>query len=217
MKSTIQGFIFDLDGTLLDTAEDLCDSVNVAMELNSLPTFSVDDIKRMVGNGIKNLITQSLPNDSDDQRIEHVLQQFKTDYASRYMTKSHPYKGILATLNQLQAKHIKLSVVSNKMNDYTQTMIKHYFPQVNFIYVTGELEGVDRKPDPTLTLMAINAMDLAKEHILYVGDTRVDMQTAHNAGLKSVGVTWGFRSQKELEDHHADFIIHTPKELLSLL
>jgi len=217
MKSTIQGFIFDLDGTLLDTAEDLCDSVNVAMELNSLPTFSVDDIKRMVGNGIKNLITQSLPNNSDDQRIEHVLQQFKTDYASRYMTKSHPYKGILATLNQLQAKHIKLSVVSNKMNDYTQTMIKHYFPQVNFIYVTGELEGVDRKPDPTLTLMAINAMDLAKEHILYVGDTRVDMQTAHNAGLKSVGVTWGFRSQKELEDHHADFIIHTPKELLSLL
>ena len=217
MKSTIQGFIFDLDGTLLDTAEDLCDSVNVAMELNSLPTFSVDDIKRMVGNGIKNLITQSLPNNSDDQRIEHVLQQFKTDYASRYMTKSHPYKGILATLNQLQAKHIKLSVVSNKMNDYTQTMIKHYFPQVNFIYVTGELEGIDRKPDPTLTLQAINAMDLAKEHILYVGDTRVDMQTAHNAGLKSVGVTWGFRSQKELEDHHADFIIHTPKELLSLL
>lgn len=217
MKSTIQGFIFDLDGTLLDTAEDLCDSVNVAMELNSLPTFSVDDIKRMVGNGIKNLIMQSLPNDSDDQRIEHVLKQFKTDYASRYMTKSHPYKGILATLNQLQAKHIKLSVVSNKMNDYTQTMIKHYFPQVNFIYVTGELEGVDRKPDPTLTLMAINAMDLAKEHILYVGDTRVDMQTAHNAGLKSVGVTWGFRSQKELEDHHADFIIRTPKELLSLL
>jgi len=217
MKSTIQGFIFDLDGTLLDTAEDLCDSVNVAMELNSLPTFSVDDIKRMVGNGIKNLITQSLPNNSDDQRIEHVLQQFKTDYASRYMTKSHPYKGILATLNQLQAKHIKLSVVSNKMNDYTQTMIKHYFPQVNFIYVTGELEGIDRKPDPTLTLQAINAMDLAKEHILYVGDTRVDMQTAHNAGLKSVGVTWGFRSQKELEDHHADFIIRTPKELLSLL
>jgi len=133
------------------------------------------------------------------------------------MTKSHPYKGILATLNQLQAKHIKLSVVSNKMNDYTQTMIKHYFPQVNFIYVTGELEGIDRKPDPTLTLQAINAMDLAKEHILYVGDTRVDMQTAHNAGLKSVGVTWGFRSQKELEDHHADFIIRTPKELLSLL
>lgn len=217
MKSTIQGFIFDLDGTLLDTAEDLCDSVNVAMELNSLPTFSVDDIKRMVGNGIKNLITQSLPKDSDDQRIEHVLHQFKTDYASRYMTKSHPYKGILATLNQLQAKHIKLSVVSNKMNDYTQTMIKHYFPQVNFIYVTGELEGVDRKPDPTLTLEAINAMDLAKEHILYVGDTRVDMQTAHNAGLKSVGVTWGFRSQKELEDHHADYIIRTPKELLSLL
>ena len=217
MKSTIQGFIFDLDGTLLDTAEDLRDSVNVAMELNSLPTFSVDDIKRMVGNGIKNLITQSLPNDSDDQRIERVLQQFKTDYASRYMTKSHPYKGILATLNQLQAKHIKLSVVSNKMDDYTQTMIKHYFPQVNFIYVTGELEGVDRKPDPTLTLQAINAMDLAKEHILYVGDTRVDMQTAHNAGLKSVGVTWGFRSQKELEDHHADFIIRTPKELLSLL
>jgi len=217
MKSTIQGFIFDLDGTLLDTAEDLRDSVNVAMELNSLPTFSVDDIKRMVGNGIKNLITQSLPNDSNDQRIERVLQQFKTDYASRYMTKSHPYKGILATLNQLQAKHIKLSVVSNKMDDYTQTMIKHYFPQVNFIYVTGELEGVDRKPDPTLTLQAINAMDLAKEHILYVGDTRVDMQTAHNAGLKSVGVTWGFRSQKELEDHHADFIIRTPKELLSLL
>lgn len=217
MKSTIQGFIFDLDGTLLDTAEDLCDSVNVAMELNSLPTFSVDDIKRMVGNGIKNLITQSLPKDSDDQRIEHVLHQFKTDYASRYMTKSHPYKGILATLNQLQAKHIKLSVVSNKMNDYTQTMIKHYFPQVNFIYVTGELEGVDRKPDPTLTFEAINAMNLAKEHILYVGDTRVDMQTAHNAGLKSVGVTWGFRSQKELEDHHADFIIRTPKELLSLL
>lgn len=217
MKSTIQGFIFDLDGTLLDTAEDLCDSVNVAMELNSLPTFSVDDIKRMVGNGIKNLITQSLPKDSDDQRIEQVLHQFKTDYASRYMTKSHPYKGILATLNQLQAKNIKLSVVSNKMNDYTQTMIKHYFPQVNFIYVTGELEGVDRKPDPTLTLEAINAMGLAKEHILYVGDTRVDMQTAHNAGLKSVGVTWGFRSQKELEDHHADFIIRTPKELLSLL
>jgi len=217
MKSTIQGFIFDLDGTLLDTAEDLCDSVNVALELNSLPTFSVDDIKRMVGNGIKNLITQSLPQDSDDQRIEYVLQQFKTDYASRYMTKSHPYKGILATLNQLQAKNIKLSVVSNKMNDYTQTMIRHYFPQVNFVYVTGELEGVDRKPDPTLTLMAINAMNLAKEHILYVGDTRVDMQTAHNAGLKSVGVTWGFRSQKELEDHHADFIIRTPKELLSLL
>ncbi len=217
MKSPILGLIFDLDGTLLDTAEDLCDSVNVAMELNGLPTFSVDDIKRMVGNGIKNLITQSLPNDSDEKRIEFVLKQFKTDYASRYMNKSHPYKGILATLNQLQKKQIKLSVVSNKMDDYTQTMIKHYFPQLNFIFVSGELEGVNRKPDPTLTLKALETMELTHQQVLYVGDTRVDMQTAHNAGLKAVGVTWGFRSQKELEDHHADFIIHTPKELISLL
>ena len=213
----IKAFIFDLDGTLLNTISDLCDSINLALDHFGYPHFSESDIKLKVGNGMKVLIRRSVPAEYDEAQVEKVLQVFLREYKIHQMDKTAPYPGIVDLLHKLNQKGIPCGVISNKQNPNTQSIIQHFFGDITFTFVSGEVAGIDPKPDPTLTLRCIQEMNLLPEEILYVGDTKVDIATGHNAGLKTVGVTWGFRDRKELIDNHADFLVDTPAQLLELL
>ena len=214
---TIKAFIFDLDGTLLNTISDLRDSINLALDVFGYPHFSESEVKLKVGNGMKVLIRRSVPEEYDDAQVEKVLQVFLREYKIHQMDKTAPYPGIVDLLHELNQKGIPCGVISNKQNPNTQSIIQHFFSDINFAFVSGEVAGIDPKPDPTLTLRCIQAMNLHPDEILYVGDTKVDIATGHNAGLKTVGVTWGFRDRKELIDNHADYLIDHPSQLLELL
>jgi phosphoglycolate phosphatase len=214
---TIKAFIFDLDGTLLDTITDLGDSINRALDQFGHPHFSEAEYKLKVGNGMKKLLRRSVPAEYDDAYVEKVLKVFLRDYELHQFDHTAPYPGIVDLLHELNRKGILCGVISNKKNPNTQSIIKHYFSDIPFTFVSGEVAGIDPKPDPTLTLHCIQEMKLNPDEILYVGDTKVDIATGHNAGLKTVGVTWGFRDRKELVENHADFLIDHPTELLKLL
>ena len=214
---TIKGMIFDLDGTLLDTIEDLRDSVNLAMDRFGYARYTSADIKQKIGDGMKVLIQRCLDEEASEALVEEVIQVFLQDYNRRQFDKTAPYDGILDMLRTLNAKGIQVGVISNKQNANTQSIVAHYFKEIAFTFVSGEIQGIDRKPDPTLTLRCVDAMKLASNEVLYVGDTKVDMLTGHNAGLKTVGVTWGFRDRQELIDHSADFLVDHPGELLKFI
>lgn len=214
---TIKGMIFDLDGTLLDTIEDLRDSVNLAMDRFGHARYTSADIKQKIGDGMKVLIQRCLDEEASEALVEEVIQVFLQDYNRRQFDKTAPYDGILDMLRTLNAKGIQVGVISNKQNANTQSIVAHYFKEIAFTFVSGEIQGIDRKPDPTLTLRCVEAMKLKSDEILYVGDTKVDMLTGHNAGLKTVGVTWGFRDRQELIDHSADFLVDHPGELLKFI
>lgn len=214
---TIKAFIFDLDGTLLNTISDLRDSINLALDQFGYPHFSESEVKLKVGNGMKVLIRRSVPAEFDDAQVEKVLQVFLHEYKIHQMDETAPYPGIVDLLHELNRKGVPCGVISNKQNPNTQSIIQHFFSDIQFTFVSGEVAGIDPKPDPTLTLRCIKAMNLSPDEILYVGDTKVDIATGHNAGLKTVGVTWGFRDRKELVDNHADYLVDHPSELLELL
>lgn len=214
---TIKGMIFDLDGTLLDTIEDLRDSVNLAMDRFGYARYTSADIKQKIGDGMKVLIRRCLDEEASETLVDEVIQVFLQDYNRRQFDKTAPYDGILDMLHTLNAKGIQVGVISNKQNANTQSIVAHYFKEIAFTFVSGEIQGIDRKPDPTLTLRCVDAMKLKSDEILYVGDTKVDMLTGHNAGLKTVGVTWGFRDRQELIDHSADFLVDHPGELLKFI
>jgi phosphoglycolate phosphatase len=214
---TIKGMIFDLDGTLLDTIEDLRDSVNLAMDRFGYARYTSADIKQKIGDGMKVLIQRCLDEEASEALVDEVIQVFLQDYNRRQFDKTAPYDGILDMLFTLNAKGIQVGVISNKQNANTQSIVAHYFKEIAFTFVSGEIQGIDRKPDPTLTLRCVDAMKLKSDEILYVGDTKVDMLTGHNAGLKTVGVTWGFRDRQELIDHSADFLVDHPGELLKFI
>jgi phosphoglycolate phosphatase len=210
----IKAFIFDLDGTLLNTIADLCNSMNLAMDDYGYPRFSEAEIKLKVGNGMKLLTRRSVPEAYDDKHVDEVMRVFLDYYALHQMDNTAPYPGIVGLLRKLNQMGIQCGVISNKQNPNTQSIIKHFFSDIDFTFVSGEVPGIDPKPDPTLTLQCIAKMNLKPEEILYVGDTKVDVQTGHNAGLQVVGVTWGFRDRQELIDNHAEFLVDHPAELL---
>ncbi|MGB7594938.1 MAG: HAD family hydrolase [Erysipelotrichaceae bacterium] len=215
---TIKAFIFDLDGTLLNTISDLSDSINLALDRFGYPHFTDKEVMLKVGNGMKLLIQRCIPEEKQtEEHVLEVLRIFLDEYKIHQMDKTAPYPGIVELLKELNQKDIKCGVISNKQNPNTQSIIKHFFSDIDFTFVSGEVAGISPKPNPTLTLRCIQAMKLDPDDILYVGDTKVDIATGHNAGLKTVGVTWGFRDRKELVDNHADYLIDHPSELLKLL
>ncbi len=214
---TINAFIFDLDGTLLNTIADLRDSINLALDHFGYTHFSEAEVKLKVGNGMLKLIQRCLPIGSSEAHVQEVLAIFLHEYKLHQMDKTAPYEGIVDLLHELNRRGIPCGVISNKQNPNTQSIIRHFFSDVDFTFVSGEVKGIAPKPDPTLTLQCIDAMKLDPANILYVGDTKVDIATGHNAGLKTVGVTWGFRDRKELIDNHADFLVDHPSQLLNLL
>ena len=212
-----KGIIFDLDGTLLDTIEDLGSSMNEVLRHYGFPEHPIDAYRMMVGNGMMNLLKTSIPPEERKRiDIHQAFQMFQQVYAERYVDKTVPYEGIPELVTWLAARGVKLAVNSNKRDDYSKSLVTKFFASIPFIHIYGEQNRFPRKPDPAAALDIASAMGAAPEDILYIGDSEVDMATGRNAGMDTVGVLWGFRSRSELEASEAVYIASKPKNIRSL-
>lgn len=212
-----KGIIFDLDGTLLDTIDDLGDSMNEVLKTYNHPIFTMEEYKMKIGGGFKGLALNSFPEDTDLDTIEEAILLFSEIYDSRYLNKTQPYKDIDYILDELKKIGIKIGINSNKRDSYTNDLADKFFKRISFVAVYGEREWIPKKPDPTSALEIIQLMGLKAEEVLYVGDSMVDIMTANNAGIESVGVLWGFRDYEELSKYGATYIVSDPKEILTIV
>ena len=208
--------IFDLDGTLLNTLGDLRAATNHALEVRGLPPHSMEEIRQFIGNGIRLLICRAMPEGTPEAEIDAALDDFKAYYAAHIHDRTVPYDGIPQLLTALRKRGIKVAVLSNKIDSASQQLIEYFFPGKTDV-VFGEHVGVPRKPDPTSCRMVMQRLGVQPEQALYVGDSGTDMQTAKNAGLYAVGVTWGFRSKEVLLEYGADILVHRPEQILQIL
>lgn len=209
--------IFDLDGTLLDTIEDLTICFNAVVEKRGFPVFTVDEYKLLVGNGAENVIRNIIPKSRiTEDLVSECLSEFKAVYGAGCQIHTKPYPEIEQLLRAIEEKGIKYAVLSNKPHEATVQCIQYYFPAIPFQSVMGKKEDTLLKPDPQLTLQILKDMQVSPEESLFLGDTATDMQTAVNAGLFPVGVLWGFRSEQELVGAGAKKLISNPMELLDL-
>lgn len=213
MKNMYKAVIFDLDGTLINSIEDLADSANAVLREYNFPTFDVDAYKYKVGNGIRKLMERALPEDKKDL-LDEALARFKEIYAQHNLDKTRPYAGIMEMLHDLQAAKIPLGVCTNKHDEAAKEIIKILFPENTFDSIIGDKAGLKRKPDPGKVLAIAKEWNIKPEEIAYLGDSGVDMQTAVNAGMLPVGVLWGFRTEDELNENGAKVILHKPSELM---
>ena len=212
----IKGLIFDLDGTLLNTISDIGHSVNEMLEDYGYKTHDIDEYRLMVGNGFNDLIYKALPSGASDRKQLEGLEKFLYYYNLNYLNSSLPYKGIVELLKQLETRGIKLGVNSNKREDYTLSLLEVYLKDVNFIKVVGQKDQ-PKKPDPLGARQIMEAMELGEDEVVYVGDSKTDIMTAKNAKLRSIGVLWGFRDEKELVSSGADYIARKPSDILDII
>lgn len=213
MKPTFETFIFDLDGTILNTLPDLVQLTNRALADVGYPARTEEEILGFVGNGIRSLISQAIPEGLDSAHADEAVQRWRDLYPEYGTTLTVPYDGILEVLSQLKAHGKKLAVLSNKFDGGVQSLIPEFFPGV-FDAAHGECAEFIRKPDPRGLLKTIEEVGGAIETTVYVGDSGGDMLTAHNAGVFAIGVTWGYRPAEDLQAHDADAIISNPEALL---
>lgn len=212
-----KGIIFDLDGTLLDTVDDLGNSMNEVLKRYNYPTFTSEQYKLKVGGGFKGLVLNSLPQGTESFIIEEATQLFSNIYSNRYLDKSKAYEGIDYILDELSKDGFKLGINSNKKDEYTKALADKFFKRIAFVAIYGERIGIPKKPDPRAALDIIKLMELKAEEVLYIGDSKVDIITAKNASIDSVGVLWGFRNYEELSKYGADYIVSDPKEILDII
>lgn len=208
--------IFDLDGTVLNTLDGLADAGNYALSRMKLPTHPTESYRGYVGNGIPKLIERMLPKDADEAVFSEAYELFCSYYNIHMNDKTVPYPGIPALLRALKERGIKLALVSNKAHEFASEMIERNFPNT-FDAVFGSVEGFPKKPDPYWALRALETLAVKPDEAFYVGDSGVDMQTAHRAGLIACGVLWGFRDRGELEENGADLICGDPERLFSVI
>ena len=211
----IRGIIFDLDGTLLDTLDDLANALNYMLKRKGLPLKSKEEIRYLLGYGALKIVTDSLPVDSKSDEIDECLNIFLNRYAAHQNDFTRPYDDIIYLLEELKNKY-KLAIVSNKVDNVVKQLNNDVFHGLIDLSL-GEIQGVPVKPHPAMINMVIEKLNLTKHQVIYVGDSEVDILTAKNSGLRSIGVTWGFRSIDTLIANKADHIISTPFELLKLL
>ena len=208
-------YIFDLDGTLLDTLGDLAASVNFALRTHGMPEHSLDDVRRFVGNGVRKLMERAVPDGADNPRFDETFATFRQHYMAHSLDTTRPYEGIPEALEALKARGCHLAVVSNKMMAATQELCRHFFPDTIEVAIgEDEAAGIRRKPAPDTVFAALKALGVGKENAVYVGDSDVDIQTACNAGLPCISVLWGFRDRDFLLQNGAETFISTPSELL---
>ena len=208
-------FIFDLDGTLLDTLGDLAASVNYALRCHGMPEHSLDDVRRFVGNGVRRLMERAIPEGAENPLFDEAFATFRQYYMAHSLDTTRPYDGIPETLAALRARGCHIAVVSNKMMAATVELCRHFFPDAVEVAIgEDEAEGIRKKPAPDTVFAALNALDLPMESAVYVGDSDVDIQTAANAGIPCISVLWGFRDKDFLIQHGAKTFISAPQELL---
>lgn len=204
--------IFDLDGTVLNTLNDLADSANFALASQNLPERSLSEVRHFVGNGIRNLIERCVPEGTDTETVDKVFAAFKEHYKDHCADKTCPYDGILDLLGMLNSKKFRLAVLSNKSDASVKTLCEKYFPGC-FEFVYGERAGIPRKPSPDAVFSIIEEAGVKKKDTVYIGDSEVDIRTAQNAGLDSIIVDWGFRDSDVLSAAGAELILHSPEEV----
>lgn len=209
--------IFDLDGTLLNTIADLAAATNYALEKCGYPRHNPEIYPTLVGNGVTKLIERALPQDHrSEPEVETVRRKFMEYYDDHCCDLTAPYPGIHQLLVHLHANGIAVAVASNKYQEAVERIISHFFPGVEWAAVEGHRSGVPSKPDPSIVFAILSQHPTPKDEVLYVGDSGVDMDTAHRACVDCVGVTWGFRPESELKKHYADSLATSPDQILDI-
>lgn len=212
----IDTVIFDLDGTLLNTLEDLKDSTNFALKNFGYPQRSLDEVRQSVGNGVAKLIERAIPDGKNNPDFEDCLKIFKENYAKNMYNKTAPYEGIIDMLKALRAGNIKTAVVSNKFDLAVKELCKKYFEGLIDTAI-GESENVRKKPAPDSVFKAMDILKSPREKCIYAGDSDVDIHTAKNAGIECISVTWGFRGKDFLIKNGGTIFVDSPQEILEIL
>lgn len=211
-----KAIIFDLDGTLLDTLEDLADSANHVLKEAGYPTRTIQEVRTFVGNGIRKLIERSVPENTPTENIDAVHKNFIAYYGEHCMEKTKPYDGIMELLPALQKAGCKIAVVSNKADYAVQILCDKYFKNT-FDAALGEQTGIPKKPAPDMVYKVLNTLNLSPSEAVYVGDSDVDILTARNSNMDEIIVDWGFRDRTYLEEQGAKVLVSTPAELFNLI
>ena len=210
--------IFDLDGTLLNTIQDLGEAANHALKMCGFPIHNISSYPFFVGNGITRLLERVLPEDDrNEENVSRLRECFMAYYEEHKADFTTVYDGIHELLSALTEKGVKLAVASNKYHKAVVELIKTYFPSIEWVAVEGQKSDYPVKPDPSIVFDILSKSPTIKSEVLYVGDSGVDMETARRACVESVGVTWGFRPEKELRENYADNIVNHPSEILALI
>jgi phosphoglycolate phosphatase len=213
-----QAVVFDLDGTLLDTLADIADAMNAALARMGFPGHETDAYKYLTGDGVRALAERSIPEQArSETAFADCIREFRLEYAARWGTKTRPFPGINGLLAELTRRGFKLSVLSNKLEEFARRAVLDFLPGIDFRFVIGAKSELPPKPYPAGALLIARGLDIPPAGIIYLGDTGVDMQTAIRAGMYPVGVLWGFRDEKELRENGAKSLIRSPLELLGLI
>ena len=212
---TYNTYIFDLDGTLLDTLTDLAASTNYALRTHGMPEHTIDEVRRFVGNGVRKLMERAVPDGTDNPLFVEAFATFRQHYMEHSLDTTRPYEGVPEMLAALKAKGCHLAVVSNKMMAATQELCRHFFPETIEVAIgENEAEDIRKKPAPDTVIAALRQLGVGEEGAVYVGDSDVDIDTARNSNLPCISVLWGFRDRDFLLQHGASTLISAPKELL---
>ena len=207
-------YIFDLDGTLLDTLQDLAASVNYALRQHHMPEHSIDDVRRFVGNGVRRLMERAIPEGAANPAFEAAFATFRKYYMEHSLDTTRPYDGIPELIHELKKRGCRMAVVSNKMMAATQELVHHFFPEIEVAIGEDEAAGIRKKPAPDTVFVALK--QLGEGSAVYVGDSDVDLATARNSGLPCISVLWGFRDREFLLAHGATTFVEKPCEILCI-
>ena len=208
-------FIFDLDGTLLDTLQDLANSVNYALRQHGMPEHSTDDIRRFVGNGVRLLMERAVPDGARNPQFEAAFATFRQYYMQHSLDTTRPYDGIPELIHELKNRGCQMAVVSNKMMAATQELVRHFFPDIPVAIGEHEAAGIRKKPAPDTVFEALRQLAVRQElNAVYVGDSDVDIETARNSGLPCISVLWGFRDRDFLVAHGATTFAEHPLDII---
>ena len=209
-------YIFDLDGTLLSSLEDLAASTNYALRWAGMPERTLEEVRMFVGNGVKLLMERAIPDGLQNPRFEEVYAKFREHYLMHNLDRTRPYDGVLELLAELKRRGKKLAIVSNKFYAATQDLAHHFFADTIEVAI-GERENIRKKPAPDTVLEALRQLGASKDGAVYIGDSDVDVMTAKNSGLPCISVLWGFRDKEFLIEHGATLFVKTPHDILAKL
>ncbi|MBE2286701.1 MAG: HAD family hydrolase [Prosthecobacter sp.] len=213
----LKAFIFDLDGTLIDSLADIAESINRMLDAKGYPRCEQEVFKQMVGDGMEKLVERALPEAVRSEALIQVcVEEYRANYDQLWNAQTKPYEGIVEMLAELKGRGVKLGVISNKAHRFTVPMTEHFFGKGCFDHILGQRNDVPRKPAPDGAHEMAAFLGLKTDEMAYVGDSGIDMAFAKSSGMRAIGVRWGFRSEAELRAHGADVLISSPSDLFDL-